>query len=181
MRFSSSQVLKLNMQKEMALAQSSHTLVSLVRTPTVRRISCCISSVWCASLIAFHILPPDNGPGGGEVFHPLVLRIKPGGTCAFNGRLFHPLSLSRFATSFSYYGLAMDLQNFGFSLYLIQVAFGSIDIPAKLGAAIGMSYVGRRATQASSLILAGLAILANIFVPPGESLRGNWWTQRPPW
>ncbi|XP_066466286.1 solute carrier family 22 member 6-A-like [Tiliqua scincoides] len=111
------EVLKSNMQKEMALAQSSHTLVSLVRTPTVRRISCCISSVW-------------------------------------------------FATSFSYYGLAMDLQNFGFSLYLIQVAFGSIDIPAKLGAAIGMSYIGRRATQAFSLILAGLAILANIFVPP---------------
>ncbi|XP_063002347.1 solute carrier family 22 member 6-A-like [Elgaria multicarinata webbii] len=112
----SREVLKSSMQKELALAQTSYTLVSLVRTPTVRRISCCISSVW-------------------------------------------------FATSFAYYGLAMDLQNFGFSIYLIQVAFGSIDIPAKLGAAIGMSYIGRRATQASSVILAGLAILANIFVP----------------
>ncbi|XP_048371503.1 solute carrier family 22 member 6-A-like isoform X1 [Sphaerodactylus townsendi] len=110
------EVLKSNMQKEMALANTSHTFVSLVRTPTVRRISCCISSVW-------------------------------------------------FATSFSYYGLAMDLQNFGFSIYLIQVAFGSIDIPAKLIAAIGMSYIGRRTTQALSVILAGLAILANIFVP----------------
>uniref|UniRef100_A0A8D2J4I0 Major facilitator superfamily (MFS) profile domain-containing protein n=1 Tax=Varanus komodoensis TaxID=61221 RepID=A0A8D2J4I0_VARKO len=112
----STEVLKSNMQKELTLVQSSYTLVSLVRTPTVRRISCCISSVW-------------------------------------------------FATSFAYYGLAMDLQNFGFSIYLIQVAFGVIDIPAKLGAAIGMSYVGRRTTQASSVIVAGLAILANIFVP----------------
>ncbi|KAL8184138.1 UNVERIFIED_CONTAM: hypothetical protein K2H54_007424 [Gekko kuhli] len=59
----------------------------------------------------------------------------------------------------------MDLQNFGFSIYLIQVAFGSIDIPAKLIAAIGMNYIGRRSTQALSVILAGLAILANIFVP----------------
>ncbi|ETE68732.1 Solute carrier family 22 member 6-B, partial [Ophiophagus hannah] len=71
----------------------------------------------------------------------------------------------RFATSFAYYGLAMDLQHFGFSIYLIQVAFGTIDIPAKLGSAIGMSYIGRRTTQASSVILAGLAILVNILVP----------------
>ncbi|XP_060107673.1 solute carrier family 22 member 6-A-like isoform X4 [Heteronotia binoei] len=110
------EVLKSNMQKEIALSDSSYTFVSLARTPTVRRISFCISSVW-------------------------------------------------FATSFSYYGLVMDLQNFGFSIYLIQVAFGSIDIPAKLIAAIGMNYIGRRTTQALSVILAGLAILANIFVP----------------
>ncbi|XP_006037188.1 solute carrier family 22 member 6-A-like [Alligator sinensis] len=110
------EVLKSNMQKEMALAQSSYTLYSLVRTPAVRKISCCIASVW-------------------------------------------------FATSFAFYGLAMDLQHFGFNIYLIQVAFGSIDIPAKLGSAIGMSFIGRRATQAASVILAGLAILANIFVP----------------
>ncbi|XP_032089801.1 solute carrier family 22 member 6-A-like [Thamnophis elegans] len=112
----STEVLKSSMQKEMTLAQSSYTFASLARTPTVRRISCCISSVW-------------------------------------------------FATSFAYYGLAMDLQHFGFSIYLIQVAFGTIDIPAKLGSAIGMSYIGRRATQASSVILAGLAILVNILVP----------------
>lgn len=62
----------------------------------------------------------------------------------------------------------MDLQHFGFSIYLIQVAFGTIDIPAKLGSAIGMSYVGRRTTQALSVILAGLAILVNILVPSGE-------------
>ncbi|XP_070812800.1 solute carrier family 22 member 6-A-like [Pituophis catenifer annectens] len=110
------EVLKSSMQKEMTLAQSSYTFASLARTPTVRRISCCISSVW-------------------------------------------------FATSFAYYGLAMDLQHFGFSIYLIQVAFGTIDIPAKLGSAIGMSYIGRRTTQASSVILAGLAILVNILVP----------------
>uniref|UniRef100_A0A8C6X7H6 Major facilitator superfamily (MFS) profile domain-containing protein n=1 Tax=Naja naja TaxID=35670 RepID=A0A8C6X7H6_NAJNA len=112
------EVLKSSMQKEMTLAQSSYTFASLARTPTVRRISCCISSVWYV-----------------------------------------------FATSFAYYGLAMDLQHFGFSIYLIQVAFGTIDIPAKLGSAIGMSYIGRRTTQASSVILAGLAILVNILVP----------------
>ncbi|XP_072840131.2 solute carrier family 22 member 6-A [Pogona vitticeps] len=70
-----------------------------------------------------------------------------------------------FSTSFAYYGLAMDLQNFGVSLYLIQVIFGAVDIPAKLIAFLIISYLGRRLTQALSLILAGLSIVGNIFVP----------------
>ncbi|CAM4577933.1 unnamed protein product [Lepidochelys olivacea] len=70
-----------------------------------------------------------------------------------------------FSTSFAYYGLAMDLQNFGVSIYLIQVVYGAVDIPAKLIGFFMISFIGRRVTQASALILAGLAILANIFVP----------------
>uniref|UniRef100_A0A670YUZ7 Major facilitator superfamily (MFS) profile domain-containing protein n=1 Tax=Pseudonaja textilis TaxID=8673 RepID=A0A670YUZ7_PSETE len=67
-------------------------------------------------------------------------------------------------TVFAYYGLAMDLQNFGVSVYLIQVIFGAVDIPAKLVAFLVISYSGRRIAQALSLILAGLSIGANIFV-----------------
>ncbi|XP_072887466.1 solute carrier family 22 member 6-A-like [Hemitrygon akajei] len=70
-----------------------------------------------------------------------------------------------FSTSFSYYGLALDLQGFGVDIYLIQIIFGVIDIPAKLVGVCTMSYVGRRFTQGASLILAGLVILINIFVP----------------
>ncbi|XP_026546027.1 solute carrier family 22 member 6-B-like [Notechis scutatus] len=69
-----------------------------------------------------------------------------------------------FSTSFAYYGLAMDLQNFGVSVYLIQVIFGAVDIPAKLVAFLVISYSGRRIAQALSLILAGLSIGGNIFV-----------------
>ncbi|XP_078516575.1 solute carrier family 22 member 6-A-like [Lissotriton helveticus] len=76
------------------------------------------------------------------------------------------LALVWFSTSFSYYGLSMDLQNFGVSIYLIQVVFGVVDIPAKFFGVLVMSYIGRRVTQGGSLCLAGLAILANIFVPP---------------
>nr|XP_033811623.1 solute carrier family 22 member 6-A-like [Geotrypetes seraphini] len=75
------------------------------------------------------------------------------------------LSLVWFSTSFSYYGLAMDLQSFGDNIYLIQVIFGAVDIPAKLICATAMCYIGRRITLNASLILASLAILANIFVP----------------
>nr|XP_014350696.1 PREDICTED: solute carrier family 22 member 6-A-like [Latimeria chalumnae] len=73
--------------------------------------------------------------------------------------------IDRFSTSFAYYGLALDLQKFGVDIYLMQVIFGAVDIPAKLICTVSMSYVGRRITQVFSLMLAGIAILANIFVP----------------
>ncbi|XP_048338566.1 solute carrier family 22 member 6-A-like [Sphaerodactylus townsendi] len=76
------------------------------------------------------------------------------------------LCLLWFSVSFSYYGLAMDLQNFGVSIYLIQVIFGAVDFPAKVVVTITMSYLGRRISVMAFLILAGLIIIANIFVPP---------------
>uniref|UniRef100_A0A8C5WXV8 Major facilitator superfamily (MFS) profile domain-containing protein n=1 Tax=Laticauda laticaudata TaxID=8630 RepID=A0A8C5WXV8_LATLA len=70
-----------------------------------------------------------------------------------------------FSTSFAYYGLVMDLQNFGGNIYLIQLFFGAVDFPAKFLSVLTLSYIGRRFTQAVTLILAGLSILANIFIP----------------
>uniref|UniRef100_A0A8C4WGE2 Major facilitator superfamily (MFS) profile domain-containing protein n=1 Tax=Gopherus evgoodei TaxID=1825980 RepID=A0A8C4WGE2_9SAUR len=75
------------------------------------------------------------------------------------------LSFVWFSTSFAYYGLAMDLQNFGVNIFLIQLIFGAVDFPAKFISVLTISFVGRRFTQALALILAGLSILANIFVP----------------
>ncbi|XP_004618468.1 solute carrier family 22 member 20 [Sorex araneus] len=75
------------------------------------------------------------------------------------------LTVVWFSTSMAYYGLAMDLQKFGLSVYLVQVLFGVIDIPAMLVATTTMIYVGRRATVASFLILAGLMVISNLFVP----------------
>ncbi|XP_040184575.1 solute carrier family 22 member 20-like isoform X1 [Rana temporaria] len=75
------------------------------------------------------------------------------------------LMLVWFSTSFAFYGLGMDLQNFGISIFLLQLVFGSIDLPAKLGGAILMSCIGRRVTQSGSLILAGVALLCNAFLP----------------
>ncbi|XP_015272340.1 PREDICTED: solute carrier family 22 member 6-A-like, partial [Gekko japonicus] len=111
------EVLLSNMEKELSSTKSSYTLSDLVRTPAIRRISCCLCLVW-------------------------------------------------FSVSFSYYGLAMDLQNFGVSIYLIQVIFGAVDFPAKVIVTITMSYLGRRVSLMAFLILAGLVIIANTFVPP---------------
>lgn len=67
----------------------------------------------------------------------------------------------------------MDLQNFEFDIYVIQMIFGAVDFPAKLVSILTITYVGRRFTQAAALILAGLAILANILVPRGGAGGGG--------
>ncbi|XP_012677225.2 solute carrier family 22 member 6 [Clupea harengus] len=75
------------------------------------------------------------------------------------------LSAIWFSTSFGYYGLSMDLQKFGVDMYLIQVIFGAVDIPAKVIVTVAMSVFGRRPSQCASLILAGIAVLSNLLVP----------------
>ncbi|KAK1887009.1 Solute carrier family 22 member 6 [Dissostichus eleginoides] len=67
-----------------------------------------------------------------------------------------------FATSFAYYGLVMDLQKFGVSIYQIQLIFGAMDFPAKLVALGMLSYLGRRVSQATCLFVSALFIFANI-------------------
>lgn len=61
----------------------------------------------------------------------------------------------------------MDLQNFGVSIYLIQVIFGAVDFPAKVVVTVSLSYIGRRVSLMVALFLAGLVIIANIFVSTG--------------
>ncbi|XP_058016062.1 solute carrier family 22 member 6-A-like [Ahaetulla prasina] len=80
-------------------------------------------------------------------------------------RIFFCLSMVWFSVSFSYYGLVMDLQNFGVSIYLIQVIFGAVDFPAKLVVTITMSYIGRRVSLTAFLLTAGTIIITNLFVP----------------
>jgi OCT family organic anion transporter-like MFS transporter 8 len=76
----------------------------------------------------------------------------------------------RFATGFAYYSLAMGVEEFGVNIYILQIIFGGVDIPAKFITILSISYLGRRITQGFLLILAGVAILALIFVSSGERL-----------
>ncbi|XP_027974225.1 solute carrier family 22 member 8 [Eumetopias jubatus] len=75
------------------------------------------------------------------------------------------LSLAWFSTGFGYYSLAMGVEEFGVNLYILQLIFGGVDIPAKFITVLSINYLGRHVTQASSLLLAGGSILAIIFVP----------------
>uniref|UniRef100_A0A673BR48 Solute carrier family 22 member 6 n=1 Tax=Sphaeramia orbicularis TaxID=375764 RepID=A0A673BR48_9TELE len=51
------------------------------------------------------------------------------------------------------------------SIYVMQLIFGAVDIPAKLLALGMLSFLGRRITQATCLFLSAVIIFANIFVP----------------
>uniref|UniRef100_A0AAQ4P656 Solute carrier family 22 member 6 n=1 Tax=Gasterosteus aculeatus aculeatus TaxID=481459 RepID=A0AAQ4P656_GASAC len=105
-----------SMKKEMSSIQGSYSVLDLFRTPTMRKMTVCLSAVWLS-------------------------------------------------TSFAYYGLSMDLQKFGVDIYLIQVIFGAVDIPAKIIVTVSMSLIGRRQSQMGSLIIAGITILINLLVP----------------
>ncbi|KAM6106673.1 solute carrier family 22 member 6 [Phoenicopterus ruber ruber] len=148
-------------------------LAALVRTPGMRMVSCGVSFVWQVGPV-WGQKPPFGaknpifgGPnstfwGPNAAFWDLLgpHLVPPGGfgveTSGFGGR---------FSTSFAYYGLAMDLQGFGVDIYLSQLVFGAVDIPAKLASVLVISCVGRRVAQGGSLALAGVCILANIVVP----------------
>lgn len=61
----------------------------------------------------------------------------------------------------------MDLQKFGVDIYLIQIIFGAVDIPAKVVITVCMSFFGRRPSQSGALIVAGVTVLINLLVPYG--------------
>ncbi|NXJ15306.1 S22A7 protein, partial [Odontophorus gujanensis] len=70
-----------------------------------------------------------------------------------------------FGVAFSYYGMSMNLTGFGLNMYLSQFVFGIIEIPAKMVMYVLVNRIGRRQSQAWSLILTGLCIGANIIIP----------------
>ncbi|XP_061204609.1 solute carrier family 22 member 6-like isoform X1 [Neopsephotus bourkii] len=98
--------------------------------------------------------PPVPGGAVAALFRTPGMRTVSGG-----------VSFVWFSTSFAYYGLAMDLQGFGVDVYLSQLLFGAVDIPAKLVSALVIGGLGRRVAQGGSLALAGVCILANSAVP----------------
>uniref|UniRef100_A0A5F8GS58 Solute carrier family 22 member 12 n=1 Tax=Monodelphis domestica TaxID=13616 RepID=A0A5F8GS58_MONDO len=75
-----------------------------------------------------------------------------------------PMSWTSFPVRAAAWGRA-GVGNLLSDIFLVQVLFGAIDMPNKMGAFFAMNRLGRRLTQAGSLILAGLCILANTMVP----------------
>ncbi|KPP56761.1 hypothetical protein Z043_125588, partial [Scleropages formosus] len=71
---------------------------------------------------------------------------------------------ARFSTSFARYGPATDLQKFGADIYLVQLIFGAVDLPATLGTFATLNFLGRRVSPSASLMLSAAVILTNTFV-----------------
>ncbi|KAJ0059581.1 hypothetical protein NL108_001957, partial [Boleophthalmus pectinirostris] len=75
------------------------------------------------------------------------------------------MSFSWFATSLMYYGISLNVGNFGMDIYLTQFIFGLVELPARLGSLPLLQRFGRRMCQTVVLILGGTACLVIIAIP----------------
>uniref|UniRef100_A0A8C5IHP0 Solute carrier family 22 member 13 n=1 Tax=Junco hyemalis TaxID=40217 RepID=A0A8C5IHP0_JUNHY len=79
-----------------------------------------------------------------------------------------PCLAFRFVNSFVYYGLSLNVTNFGLDIYLTQLAFGAVEIPARFACIFTLQRFGRRKTQAVLLVLSGLVCLIITGIPEDQ-------------
>ncbi|XP_040184570.1 solute carrier family 22 member 20-like [Rana temporaria] len=75
-----------------------------------------------------------------------------------------------FSSNFAYYGLSMDLKDFGLGVFLAQALFGGVEMIAKLIVMLLMTLVGRRVMQFASLFMAGVLVVSYSFMPQDKNL-----------
>ncbi|NXN64269.1 S22AD protein, partial [Himantopus himantopus] len=78
------------------------------------------------------------------------------------------MSCAWFVNSLVYYGLSLNVTNFGLDIYLTQLAFGAVEIPARVGCIFMLQWFGRRKTQAVLLLLSGLVCLIITGIPEDQ-------------
>lgn len=75
-----------------------------------------------------------------------------------------------FATSLLFYGLSLNVGNFGLNIYLTQLIFAVVEIPANLCGLTLIQRFGRRICQACLLLFGGAACLVVLAVPKDLSM-----------
>ncbi|XP_025907723.1 solute carrier family 22 member 13-like isoform X1 [Nothoprocta perdicaria] len=70
-----------------------------------------------------------------------------------------------FANSLAYYGISLNVTNFGLDIYLTQLAFGAVEIPARASCILLLQWFGRKKCQGFLLLLSGLVCLIITGIP----------------
>ncbi|KAJ8361574.1 hypothetical protein SKAU_G00180990 [Synaphobranchus kaupii] len=70
-----------------------------------------------------------------------------------------------FTVAFIYYGISLNITGFGLNIYLTQFIYAAIEMPSKIAVYYSLDLIGRRPTQAATLLLTGVCIAINLFVP----------------
>ncbi|XP_005882689.1 PREDICTED: solute carrier family 22 member 13 [Myotis brandtii] len=70
-----------------------------------------------------------------------------------------------FVDSLGYFGLSLQVGDFGLDIYLTQLIFGAVEVPARYSSIFMMQWFGRRWSQMGTLVLGGLMCISTIFVP----------------
>ncbi|KAL6097782.1 slc22a13 [Pungitius sinensis] len=70
-----------------------------------------------------------------------------------------------FGTSLMYYGLSLNVGNFGLDIYLTQFVFGLVELPARVGSLPLIQHFGRKKCLAGVLCFGGAACLGILVIP----------------
>ncbi|KAM9573395.1 solute carrier family 22 member 13-like isoform 2-T2 [Guaruba guarouba] len=73
-----------------------------------------------------------------------------------------------FADSLVYYGLSLNVSGFGLDVYLTQLAFGGVELPARFSCIFLLQWFGRKKIQAILLLLSGLMCLIITGIPKDQ-------------
>ncbi|KAG7228425.1 hypothetical protein INR49_007597, partial [Caranx melampygus] len=65
----------------------------------------------------------------------------------------------------TYYGISLNISGFGLNMYLTHFIYAAIEVPAKLMIYCLLNMIGRRKCQVGTLLLTGICIAINIFIP----------------
>lgn len=72
-----------------------------------------------------------------------------------------------------YYGLGLQVGDFGLDIYLTQLIFGLVEMPARFFSIFIMEKLGRKWSLLGSLTLAGTMCIIIIFIPAGTRLSSS--------
>nr|XP_046273581.1 solute carrier family 22 member 7-like [Scatophagus argus] len=73
-----------------------------------------------------------------------------------------------FAVACTYYGISLNVTGFGVNIYLTQFIYGIIEMPGKAFVFFTLDKIGRRFNQAGALVMTGLCIVCNMFIPQAK-------------
>ncbi|XP_066553139.1 solute carrier family 22 member 7a [Amia ocellicauda] len=80
------------------------------------------------------------------------------------------LGIVWFGVAFTYYGISLKITGFGMDMYLTHFIYAAIEVPAKVGTYFVLDRIGRRNSQAWSLIITGILIGVNTAIPTTQRL-----------
>nr|XP_048301254.1 solute carrier family 22 member 7 [Myodes glareolus]XP_048301255.1 solute carrier family 22 member 7 [Myodes glareolus] len=72
-----------------------------------------------------------------------------------------------FGVNFAYYGLILDVSELGLNVYQTQLLLGAMEVPSKVMVYFLVRHVGRRLTEAGTLLGATLTFGISLLVSPG--------------
>ncbi|TDH16282.1 hypothetical protein EPR50_G00017820 [Perca flavescens] len=75
-----------------------------------------------------------------------------------------------FGVACTYYGISLNVSGFGVNIYLTQFIYGAIELPAKAFVFFTLNKIGRRLSQTGTLVMTGLCIFCNMFVPRDNAM-----------